>query len=91
LPERRDVLWVHPLADDLIEYRVNGTGHTLPTFWTLCERCEQLHRCRDDTSILALLKHSPGWLWQVEDGEEALAVPLAVFRRADLGAHRIGL
>lgn len=36
----REVAWVHPLASDLVTYRVYGKGHTLPNFWALCDRCE---------------------------------------------------
>jgi hypothetical protein len=84
------VTWVHRLAADLVRYRVFGKGHTLPSFWTLCDRCEQIYASGDDESAVETMKTSDGWLWQTEeDVDELIRQPLAVFRRADKGSRRL--
>jgi hypothetical protein len=85
-----EVTWVHPLTPELIEYRVYGKGHTLPTFWCLCQRCEVLHRAGAEPDLIEIMKFAPGWYWDSEDQiDELLGKPLAVFRRADKGARRL--
>lgn len=44
----RDVVWNHPLAEDLVAYSEYGKGHTLPSSWALCERCEEVCSTADD-------------------------------------------
>jgi hypothetical protein len=84
------VTWVHPLAGNLVEFRVFGKGHTLPSFWTLCDRCERLYAAGDDESAVEVMKASDGWPWSTEeDVDELIRRPLAVFRRADKGARRL--
>ena len=86
----KTVTWVHPLAIDRVGYRVFGKGHTLPGFWTLCERCEGIYAGGDDESAVAVMKASDQWMWNNdEEVDELLRQPLAVFRRADKGARRL--
>jgi len=83
-----DGTWVHPLDPDQVGYREYDKGHTLPGFWALCQRCEQLYRAGEDTDLVEIMKSSPDWLWDSpRDIEECLRKPLAVFRRADKGAR----
>jgi hypothetical protein len=85
-----DVAWVHRLASDLVQYRVYGKGHTLPTFWMLCDRCERSYAAGDDEALVRVMKSSDGWFWQTgEDITETVRKPLAVFRRADKGAQKL--
>ena len=81
-----DVAWVHPLDPALVSYRVYGKGHTLPTFWCLCDDCEQVYATGDDEAALARMRRSPEWgNVPVDQEDELVEKPLAVFRRADLG------
>ena len=83
-----DGVWVHPIDRDLVTYRVHGKGHTLPGYWALCQRCEDLYNEGRDEDILQIMKSAPGWLWDSpSEIDELLRQPLAVFRRADLGAR----
>lgn|GEM_PF-2734088 len=87
----RDVTWVHPLHPDRVAYRQHGKAHTLPTFWTLCDRCEQVYALGDDDAAIALMRAADGWDHVPDvDVEECIAQPLAVFRHADLGVRRLG-
>jgi hypothetical protein len=81
---------VHPLAAERVRYRVYGKGHTLPTVWTVCDRCEALYAAGDDDALVELMKASDGWYWSTEaDVDEIIRQPLAVFRNADKGARRL--
>ena len=90
------VAWVHPLSTDLIAYRQFDKGHTLPTFWCVCSDCEQLYERRNDEELAN--RHFRGWCsdtprpasitaatWHHELAE----LPIAVWRRADLGARHL--
>jgi hypothetical protein len=82
------VAWVHPLAVDLVAYREYGKGHTLPTFWALCDRCEEIHASGNADAAVDVMRSSDGWSWVAdEDVAECIRQPLEVFRRADLGAR----
>lgn len=70
--------FVHPLAPQHLRFRVFGKGWTLPTFWTVCERCEAPVQDKADTD---LLRHM---IDRGEDRELAQA-SLTAFRAADLG------
>ena len=84
----RDVVWVHPLAEDLVAYREYGKGHTLPTSWALCDRCERIYSSGDDDAAVEVMRSSV-WSWVADDDvAECIRKPLAVFRRADLGPRR---
>ena len=85
------VHWAHALDTAQVEYREYGKGHTLPTFWTTCDDCEQLYLDGDDDVLIERMKGSGGFRpeieqWTLSDVSEVLAKPLAVFRRTDLGA-----
>ena len=83
-----DVPWLHPLDRDLVTFTMFGKGHTLPHFWTLCDRCEQLYRAGDDEAILRLAVEEGGWPGgTLIDFDEEVRQPFEVFRRADLGAR----
>ena len=84
----RDVVWSHRLAEDLVAYREYGKAHTLPASWALCDRCEGLYASGDDDAAVEVMRSS-GWSWVADaDVAESIRQPLAVFRRADLGARR---
>lgn len=84
------VAWVHPLDPDRVTFRVYGKGHTLPTFWTLCDRCEQLYQSGDVEATVELSKAAQSDSWASErDVDEIVRQPLAVFARADKGARRL--
>lgn len=84
----QDVAWVHPLARDLVAYCVYGKGHTLPTFWVLCDRCEQMYAAGDVDAAVQVMRSSDGWSWVAdEEVAECIRQPLEVFRRSDLGAR----
>jgi hypothetical protein len=86
----REVGWVHPLASDLVAYREYGKGHTLPSFWTLCDRCEGIYASGDEDAAVEVMRSSDGWSWVAEkDVAECVRQPLGVFRRADLGPRRL--
>jgi hypothetical protein len=80
---------VHPLAKDRLQFRVYGNGHTLPSFWMLCERCEQVYASGDDDAALELMLTSDAWNLSAEHVDEAIRQPLTVFRNADEGARRL--
>jgi hypothetical protein len=83
----RNVAWVHRLARDRLTYRQYDKGHTLPSFWALCDRCEGVYASGDDDGAIELMRtHWP--YADDEDVAECIRKPLAVFRRADLGARR---
>lgn len=84
-----DVAWVHPLAHDLLAYRVHGTDYTLPTFWALCDRCEGVYASGDDDAAVELMRSAGDWSTVAdEDVPEGIRAPLAAFRRADRGSRR---
>ena len=86
-----DVRWVHPLDQGAVRYRLFGKGHTLPHFWTVCDRCERLHRSGDEDALVEVMVDSDQWPGTtLVDVDEQVRQPLAVFRRADLGARRLG-
>lgn len=81
-----DVQWVHPLDPSKVTYRVCGKGRTLPTFWALCDRCEQRYQDGDDDALVtAMIESDPD---HVDGVHEDVRRPLAVFRNADRGARR---
>lgn len=86
------VRWVHALDPKLVQYRVYGKGHTLPTFWTLCDRCEQLYRAGDADAVVTVMMTANQWSSRTrgsDDIDEHVRKPLAVFTRADLGARAL--
>lgn len=80
-----NVAWMHPLDRNNIQYRAYGKGHTLPTYWTLCEQCEQIYQTGDDDAAINAMKNH--WIWH--DIDESIRKPLQTFRRADKGARRL--
>jgi hypothetical protein len=73
------VAWVHPLNSGLVQYQAYGKGHTLPTFWTLCERCESVYRAGDDEVAVELMKVHMEGFWETDDDvEETIRKPIAV-------------
>ena len=83
------VRWVHPMAQDRVQYRVYGKGHTLPHFWMLCDRCEGVYASGDDDAAIELMLTSNSWSLNAEHVDEAIRQPLTVFRHADRGARRL--
>jgi hypothetical protein len=82
------VTWLHPLAKDLVEIRVNNSGYTLPTFWTLCDGCESFYAAGKDDQLRTRMQQPDGakGAW-----DELALKSLATFRRADLGARAFGV
>ena len=58
----RDVAWTHPLAENLVAYRAYGKGHTLPSSWALCDRCEMIYASGDDDAAVDVMRSS-AWAW----------------------------
>jgi hypothetical protein len=86
--DSRDVVWVHPLASDLVRYEEYGKAKALPTFWTLCDRCEALYQSGGDDAVVAVMRSSDGWGWiATEHVAECVRKPLEVLRRADQGSR----
>jgi hypothetical protein len=83
------VVWLHPLASDRVQFRRFGKDDTSPSSWTLCEGCEQLYQNRRDDELIALMRDAGGWIWQGTDVEDVLRKPVDVFREADLGRRPI--
>jgi hypothetical protein len=74
------VAWVHPLDSGLVQYRAYGKGHTLPTFWTLCVRCEGIYETGDDEAAVELMRVYMEGSWETdEDVDETVRKPIAVF------------
>lgn len=87
LCDAAEVRWVHALEPTRVRYRVYGKGHTLPSFWMLCARCERLYTAGDHEALLTLMLSAPSWeSFTVQQIDECVRQPLAVFVRADLGA-----
>ena len=82
-----EVRWVHGLDPTRVRYRVYGKGHTLPSFWMLCARCERLYAAADYPALITVMLGAPSWeSFATEQIDECVRQPLAVFARADLGA-----
>jgi hypothetical protein len=78
------------LDGDLVRYEQHGKGHTLPTFWALCETCEVIFVSDDTDGAVEVMKSSGRWSWvSAEDVAECIRKPLDAFRRADKGARRL--
>jgi hypothetical protein len=74
--------FVHRFHLSSIRFRVYGKGWTLPTFWAVCQRCQELVDKGTDEELLQLMRH------QEEDALLRTAT-LTAFRSADLGASRL--
>jgi hypothetical protein len=75
--------WVHRLDPDKVTYREYGKGHTLPSFWTLCDSCEQAYQA-DDLDALVARSQEPHEDLSAEDLAETVRKPIEVFAAADL-------
>jgi hypothetical protein len=85
-----DVVWIHPLATDRVQFRRFGKDDTVQSFWALCRSCEQLYQDGADDQLIALMKSAGDCVWQGTDVEDVLRRPVDVFREADLGRRAIG-
>jgi hypothetical protein len=85
-----DVMWIHPLATDRVQFRRFGKNDTLQSFWALCQSCEQLYQRGEDDRLIALMRSAGHCVWQGTDVEDVLRKPVDVFREADLGRRAIG-
>jgi hypothetical protein len=78
---------MHALDPARVRYRVYGKGHTLPSCWMLCTRCERLYAAGDYEALISLMLSAPSWeSFTTQQIDECVRQPLAVFARADLGA-----
>ena len=75
--------WVHPLDEAKVRIRVGEENFTLPTFWTICRRCEELLTEGRDSDLARIFHHH-----EADSLNEASRV-VEVFRAADLGARPI--
>ena len=74
--------FLHRLDPAHVQFRVYGKGHTLPTFWAACARCEALVSQGEDAALLHLMTY--------EEGDElAREAALAAFRASDLGSESL--
>lgn len=80
-----EVLWVHPLSTERVQFRRFGAGQAVPSFWALCDSCERLYQDGEDDELISLMKSAGGWVWQGTDVEDVLRKPVDIFREADLG------
>jgi hypothetical protein len=85
-----EVIWVHPLATDRVQFRRFGKNDTVQSFWTLCQSCEELYQDGEDDRLIALMKSAGDGVWQGTDVEDVLRKPVDVFREADLGRRELG-
>jgi hypothetical protein len=89
--------WLHPLDGDKAAYRAWGKGYTLPMFWCLCERCEDLYQRGNDEELVQVRAASARAVGHDADGhvdgyevvDEDLRKPLRAFRAADLGGRTL--
>lgn len=73
-------VFVHRLDPEHVEFRVFGKGHTLPSFWAACTRCEALAATHDDDGLLRLMAGE-------EEDHLSRQAALTAFRASDLGGH----
>jgi hypothetical protein len=85
-----DVVWIHPLATDRVQFRRFGKGDTVQSFWALCQSCEQLYEDGADDQLIALMESAGDCMWQGTHVEDVLHKLVDVFREADLGRRSIG-
>lgn len=78
-------VWLHPLRRSAASYRAWDKGHSLPNFWFLCQACEDLYDVGADDDLAARMLSAGNATNLYEDAQK----PIAVFRRADLGARRV--
>lgn len=74
-------VWVHPLHESKSRFSAGGFNLNLPTFWTICQRCEELLAAGGDAELVRLL------LDHESDSLDAAADTLAAFQNAELGAR----
>lgn len=71
--------FAHRLDPRRVQFRIYDKGRTLPTFWTVCDSCEELVASGNDEALLRLMLH-----W--EEDAPLRQASLTAFRAADLGA-----
>jgi hypothetical protein len=96
---RRPSIWLHPRDRDKNRYRKYGKGHTLSSWWSLCQACEDAYQSGDDERAFArMMLYDSQWNigWHIAqrtgttfDLDESVGKALRVFRNADLGAKRL--
>ncbi len=61
-----------------MQFDVYGKGQTLPTFWTVCERCEQLYALHADERLIDLMQRPTENAadWPQDRVDEVLRKPL---------------
>lgn len=75
--------WVHPFEENKTAFQTEWGTSTLPTFWTVCQRCEELVGEGQDAELARLFHEH-----EADSLGEAVRV-VEVFRGADLGAKPI--
>jgi|ERR1700710_904553 len=85
----RKVAWVHRLDADDVRFRMHGKGYTLPTFWTLCQPCEDIYSAGDHTAIAQTMRTAPDWIAPDAADDEHIQAPLGAFIRADRGRRAL--
>ncbi len=75
--------WVHPFDATKTAFQWTSGPATLPNFWTVCQRCEDLVRTGADEKLATLLMEG-----QADSRRDAVQV-VDVFRDADTGPRPI--
>lgn len=75
--------WVHPLDAEKSSFSHNGQRYLMPTFWTICDRCEGLYVASDDAQLAAVNRQYE------RESLEASVAAVAAFRAADLGRREL--
>lgn len=87
------VSWVHPLLPDRVQFRLYGKGHTLPTYWAFCDRCEALNDRLADDELLELMMRNHAWVPEAPQQPPGANVEprlvLGVFRFASLAKRAL--
>jgi hypothetical protein len=81
------VMWLHPLSTEAARFRYLGKEYTLPTYWTLCDRCEHLYEQGADAELTDLIQREAQ---PSQPGDEAFfRQMIQTFGAADLGVRRL--
>lgn len=96
---RERPVWLHTMDPAETRFRMYGRGHTLGSWWALCQVCEDAYQSGDeDRAVGRMMVLDSQWNidWHMAertgttfDLEESVRKPLRVFRAADRGRRRI--
>lgn len=75
-------LFAHRLDPAAVQFRSSDKGYTLPSFWTVCAKCEDLVARGDDDGLLTRMRVTGA---HASAEHQHLATALVTFRVSDLG------